>query len=64
MTDKKKMYAHKGAPLGFVGFVTYVGAAVYFVDKADGFWEVIFGFIQAIVWPAFVVYHAMQGLGV
>lgn len=65
MSDKKKIKVDGGAgQLGFVFFLCYIGAVVYFVDKADGFWEVIFGFIQAIVWPAFLVYHAMQGMGV
>ncbi len=65
MSDKKKIKVDGGTgQLGFIFFMCYIGAAVYFVDKANGFWEVIFAFIQAIVWPAFLVYHGLAGLGV
>lgn len=50
-------------PMGFVLFTAFVGALVYFIDKADGFWEVIGAFFQAIVWPGFVIYHVLQLLG-
>jgi hypothetical protein len=39
--------------------VTYVGALIYFVDKADGFGSVLLAFLQAAVWPAYVVNHVL-----
>lgn len=45
----------RGGPGGFAFFLTYFGALVYFIDKADGFWEVVFSFLQAAVWPALLV---------
>lgn len=51
-------------PVGFALFLGFVGALIYFVNMADGFWGVILAFLKAIVWPAFVVYYGMQGLGV
>jgi hypothetical protein len=48
-------------PWGFIFLVAYVGAAIYFVSVSDGsFWGVILGLLQAIVWPAYVVYHVLQ----
>ena len=44
--------------------LAYVGAAVYFVGQADGFWEVVLGLLKALVWIAFVVYELLKLLGV
>lgn len=51
-------------PLGFAFFVAYIGAAIYFIQQSDGFWGVILGLLQAIVWPAYVLYHVLQLLNV
>lgn len=66
MSEKTKIKVDGGAgQLGFIFFMAYVGAAVYFIDKSSGaFLDVIWSLIQAIAWPAFLVFHAMQGLGV
>ncbi|GAB2459537.1 hypothetical protein GCM10027029_21940 [Conyzicola lurida] len=49
---------------GFVFLLAYIGAAVYFVSVSDGsFWGVVLGLLQAIVWPAYVVYYSLAGLG-
>jgi hypothetical protein len=51
-------------PLGFIFLLAYVGAAIYFVSVSDGsFWGVVVGLLQAIVWPAYVVYHVLQLIG-
>ncbi|WP_426623431.1 hypothetical protein ACPPVW_12430 [Leifsonia sp. McL0607] len=50
----------QSAQWGFFFFIAYIGAAVYFVSSSNGsFWGVIWGLLQAIVWPAFVVYHVL-----
>jgi hypothetical protein len=51
-------------PVGFMLFVAYIGAVVYFFDQAPSFGGFFLALIKAIVWPAFVVYHGMHGLGV
>lgn len=38
-----------------------VGALIYFVQAADGFWEVLLGLLKAVVWPAYVVYKLLEG---
>ena len=40
-----------------------IGAAIYFISNATGFWMGVLGFLKAIVWPAFVVYELMKYLG-
>lgn len=37
-----------------------VGAFIYFMQQADGFWAVIWGIIQAVFWPAVLVYEALK----
>ena len=52
------------ASWGFFGLLAYIGAAIYFIDQSDGsFWGVILGLLQAIVWPAYAVFHGLSALG-
>ena len=37
-----------------------IGAAVYYVQQADGFGEVILALLKALVWPAFLVYDLLR----
>ena len=62
MSKHDRVIADHG-PLGFVFFVAFIGAAVYFVEKSEGFWGFFGAIFQAIVWPGFVVYHALKLLG-
>ena len=49
---------------GFVLLLAYIGAAIYFVSTADGsFGQVVLGLLKAVVWPAYVMFHVLQGLG-
>lgn len=41
----------------------FIGAAVYYVTTATGFWMGVLGILKAIVWPAMLVYKAMAALG-
>lgn len=36
-----------------------IGAAIYFIQHATGFWEGALGILKAIVWPAMVVYRLL-----
>ncbi len=51
---------------GSVGDSVYglglIGALVYFIQSATGFWDGVLGVLQAIVWPAFFVYEALKFL--
>ena len=33
-----------------------IGAAVWFWQQADGFWEHVYGIFQGIFWPAYMVF--------
>lgn len=54
---------NKAAPMGSVYLLTLIGAAVYFEQAATGFWSVVVGLLEALVWPAFFVYHVLKLLG-
>jgi hypothetical protein len=64
-SDKSVKIINKGhAPFGGAYFLTFIGAAVYFVQNSVGFWGAIGGILQAAVWPAFVMHRVLQLLNV
>ncbi len=62
-TTSKKMHQHCNGPSCFYG-LGLIGAAIYFISNATGFWVGVLGFLKAIVWPVFMVYEAFNILGV
>jgi hypothetical protein len=40
-----------------------IGALVYYIQQADGFWFVILGILKALVWPVFAVYYLLKSVG-
>lgn len=51
-------------PLGFVLFVAYIGAVVYFAQQSPDFWGFVLALLKGAVWPAFVLFHVLQVLHV
>ena len=43
--------------------VGIIGAAIYYISAATGFWMGVLGALKALVWPAFLVYEALKSLG-
>jgi hypothetical protein len=63
-TDGRARVIVRDGPWGFVFLLAYLGAAIYFVSVSDGsFGGVLLALLQAIVWPVYVVYHVLLGLG-
>lgn len=52
-----------GGSSGAVYGLGFVGAAVYFIQQANGFTEGVIGVLKAIVWPAFLIHRVLQILG-
>jgi hypothetical protein len=50
-------------PAGAVYGLGFIGAAIYFISHATGFWVGVLGFLKALVWPAFLVYGVMKYIG-
>ena len=40
----------------------FIGALVYFIQTATSFWDGVWGVIQAVVWPAFLVWGLLDFL--
>jgi hypothetical protein len=52
-----------GACGGAIYGLGFIGALVYYISTATGFWNGAFGVIKALLWPAFVVFELMKSLG-
>jgi hypothetical protein len=48
------------AGAGAVYGLGLIGALVYFIGSATSFWDGVWGVLQAIVWPAFLVYGLLD----
>lgn len=59
-THKKDHFSHGTA--GAIYFFGFLGAAIYYIGHAESFWLGVLGFLQALVWPVFVVYHILEFL--
>jgi hypothetical protein len=40
-----------------------IGALVYYWQHASTFGQVVLGLLKSIVWPAILIYHALQRIG-
>lgn len=41
-------------------FLGFLGAAVYYITTASGFFDGVLGVLKALVWPAFVVFEVLS----
>jgi hypothetical protein len=53
----------RGGGAGGLYFLALIGAAVYYIQAASGFWQGVLGVLKAIVWPAFLVYSLLKSVG-
>jgi hypothetical protein len=44
-------------------FLGFLGAAIYYISTATGFWVGVLGVLKALVWPAFLVFELLMFLG-
>ena len=59
---KDKLIHHSSSSNAVYG-LGFIGAAIYYIMQATGFWMGVLGFLKALVWPAFLVYEALKKLG-
>lgn len=60
MKDKAVIKEKGGNAVYCLGLI---GALVYYIGQADGFWNIILAALKAIVWPAFLIYELLKSLG-
>jgi hypothetical protein len=49
----------RGGSGGAVYGLGLIGALVYYWQHAHGFWAHVWAVVEAILWPAFVIYHLL-----
>ncbi|MEI7690733.1 MAG: hypothetical protein WCI63_03855 [bacterium] len=54
--------AGSSAGAGAVYCLGLIGAAVYYIQNASSFWDGVVGLLQALVWPAMLVYNLFESL--
>ncbi len=50
------IYHHSGNAIYGLGLM---GAVIFYISKATGFWMGVVGLLKALVWPAFLVYQLL-----
>ncbi|MFH1848791.1 MAG: hypothetical protein ABH879_01240 [archaeon] len=63
MKEKKcnpKMDCGCGSMFYLLGLI---GAAIYYISAATGFWNGVLGFLKALVWPIILVMELLKFLG-
>jgi hypothetical protein len=50
----------KSGPIYALGMI---GAAIYYIQTATGFWMGAFGLLKALLWPAFLIFDLLKFLG-
>lgn len=58
---KEKIYHHTNSGNAAYG-LGVIGAAIYYISHASGFWIGALGLLKAFVWPAFLVYEVFNYL--
>jgi hypothetical protein len=56
---ERKDNRYRGGGTGAVYAMGFVGALVYYIQQADGFWSGVWGVVQAIFWQGFLVYNLL-----
>ena len=62
-THQRRKVIYRNGSGGAIYGLGMIGAWVYFIGHATTFWLGLLGFLKGIVWPALLVYAALQSLG-
>ncbi len=66
MTDESGTQRRQRTPAGGGGLVGgvyglgFIGAAIYFIQHAHSFLQGVVGLLEALVWPAILVYKLLE----
>lgn len=55
----EKQWHHRSVGGGIYG-LGFLGSVIYFIQHAGTFWDGVFGFFKALVWPAIVAYKILE----
>jgi hypothetical protein len=57
-----KMDCGSGCGSAFYG-LGFIGAVIYYIATATGFWVGVLGVLKALVWPVFLVLELLKFIG-
>jgi len=63
MIKKKSIKCSTEGCGGCAYVLGFLGAAIYYISNATGFWVGVLGVLKAIVWPAFLVFELLKLVG-
>lgn len=49
---------------GCIWFLGFVGALIYNLSMATGFWSGVLAVLKSIIWPVFFVYGGLKFFGI
>ncbi len=58
----RTVHKNSGGGGGAVYGLGLIGALIYYIQTANSFGEGLLGILKAIVWPAFLIYSALDFL--
>ena len=58
--DNRRYYGRDSA--GGIYGLAFIGSLIYFLQHSTTFWMGVIGFFKALLWPAFLVYKALEFL--
>lgn len=62
--NKTVKVINEGGPMGFVLFMAWIGALVYFVQQSEGFGGFILAILKSAIWPAYVLHSVLELLNI
>ena len=62
MSDSSSGCKASSGTSGAIYGLGLIGAAIYFIGAASGFWAVILAILKSIIWPVFLVLEAFKAL--
>ena len=60
MSEQKNRGARAAGGGNAVYGLGLIGALIYYIQTANGFWDGVLGVLQALVWPVFLVYELLK----
>ena len=60
----KNDYVKCQGPSSAIYGLGFIGAVIYFISTADGFWIGVLGVLKAIIWPAMLIYELLNFLDI
>lgn len=44
-------------------FLGFIGAVIYYISAASGFWMGVLGVLKSLIWPVFLVMELLKFIG-